>query len=381
MAINDISLTAGMRSNLTSLQQTAQLLDRTQYRLSTGKKVNSAIDNPTAFFAAKSLNSRASIIDGLKDAMGQAIQTVTAADKGITAISSLIEQAKGVAQQAAAAQAVDSMTITLASVAALDTVTVGTVTFTATDSSTPGSNEFYQGGTDAEDAAALAEEINENTTLTGLGYSASVNGSVVTISRTDYSVTSTDVTTSNSTRLAAASDDATAELDSLVTQYNTIRAQIDTLAADSGYKGKNLLSGSTGSGLLTVKFEGKHSLDVVGFDASSSGLNITEADWNTGQASTAAAAISSDSDLLDTALSTLRTNAAAFSANLSIITTRQEFSTDMVNTLTQGADKLTLADTNEEGANMLMLQTRQSLGTTALSLSAQAAQSVLRLFG
>jgi flagellin-like hook-associated protein FlgL len=381
MAINDISLTAGMRSNLTSLQQTAQLLDRTQYRLSTGKKVNSAIDNPTAFFAAKSLNSRASIIDGLKDAMGQAIQTVTAADKGITAISSLIEQAKGVAQQAAAAQAVDSMTITLASVAALDTVTVGGVTFTATDSSTPGSDEFYQGGTDAEDAAALAEVINDNTTLTGLGYSASVNGSVVTISRTDYSVTSTDVTTSNGTRLAAASDDATAELDSLVTQYNTIRAQIDTLAADSGYKGKNLLSGSTGSGLLTVKFEGKHSLDVVGFDASSSGLNITEADWNTGQASTAAAAISSDSDLLDTALSTLRTNAAAFSANLSIITTRQEFSTDMVNTLTQGADKLTLADTNEEGANMLMLQTRQSLGTTALSLSAQAAQSVLRLFG
>jgi len=381
MAINDISLTAGMRSNLTSLQQTAQLLDRTQYRLSTGKKVNSAIDNPTAFFAAKSLNSRASIIDGLKDAMGQAIQTVTAADKGITAISSLIEQAKGVAQQAAAAQAVDSMTITLASVAALDTVTVGTVTFTATDSSTPGSNEFYQGGTDAEDAAALAEVINDNTTLTGLGYSASVNGSVVTISRTDYSVTSTDVTTSNSTRLAAASDDATAELDSLVTQYNTIRAQIDTLAADSGYKGKNLLSGSTGSGLLTVKFEGKHSLDVVGFDASSSGLGISEANWNTGQASTAAAAISSDSDLLDTALSTLRTNAAAFSANLSIITTRQEFSTDMVNTLTQGADKLTLADTNEEGANMLMLQTRQSLGTTALSLSAQAAQSVLRLFG
>jgi len=52
----------------------------------------------------------------------------------------------------------------------------------------------------------------------------------------------------------------------------------------------------------------------------------------------------------------------------------------MINTLTQGADKLTAADMNEEGANMLMLQTRQSLGTTALSLSAQAAQSVLRLF-
>ena len=52
----------------------------------------------------------------------------------------------------------------------------------------------------------------------------------------------------------------------------------------------------------------------------------------------------------------------------------------MMNVLTQGSDSLTLADMNEEGANMLMLQTRQSLGTTALSLSAQAAQSVLKLF-
>jgi len=73
-------------------------------------------------------------------------------------------------------------------------------------------------------------------------------------------------------------------------------------------------------------------------------------------------------------------NSSKLSSNLSIITTRQDFSTNMVNTLTEGSDALTLADTNEEGANMLMLQTRQSLATTALSLSAQAAQSVLKLF-
>jgi flagellin len=71
MAINDISLTAGMRSNLLSLQNTVTLLNRTQSRLSTGKKVNSALDNPVSFFAAQALNSRASTIDGLKDAMGQ----------------------------------------------------------------------------------------------------------------------------------------------------------------------------------------------------------------------------------------------------------------------------------------------------------------------
>jgi len=77
----------------------------------------------------------------------------------------------------------------------------------------------------------------------------------------------------------------------------------------------------------------------------------------------------------------LRSESAKLSSNLSIITVRQDFTDNMINVLTQGSDDLTLADTNEEGANMLMLQTRQSLSSTALSLSAQAAQSVLRLFG
>jgi flagellin len=104
MAINDISLTTGMRSNLLALQNTVTLLDRTQNRLSSGKKVNTAMDNPVSFFAAQALNARASVIDGLKDAMGQAVQTITAADKGITAISSMIEQAKGIAQSALSAE-------------------------------------------------------------------------------------------------------------------------------------------------------------------------------------------------------------------------------------------------------------------------------------
>ena len=116
---------------------------------------------------------------------------------------------------------------------------------------------------------------------------------------------------------------------------------------------------------------------MEGFDASAAGLLIAAADWS---AADPAAAIDADVVLLDNALVTLRQESSKMSGNLSIITVRQEFSTNMINTLTEGADKLTLADTNEEGANMLMLQTRQSLSTTALSLSAQAAQSVLRLF-
>ena len=165
--------------------------------------------------------------------------------------------------------------------------------------------------------------------------------------------------------------EASTELTSLQAQYTEMLNQIDTLAADAGYKGKNLLTGDT----LTVKFEGDHSLGVTGFNGTSGGLGITAATWTT-----AGTGMDGDITKLDDAVTTLRSNSGQLSGSLSIITVRQSFSTNMINTLTAGADKLTLADTNEEGANMLMLQTRQSLGTTALSLSAQAAQSVLRLF-
>jgi flagellin-like hook-associated protein FlgL len=83
---------------------------------------------------------------------------------------------------------------------------------------------------------------------------------------------------------------------------------------------------------------------------------------------------------LDTLRDSVRTSAKTLSNQLSTITTRQEFTSKMINTLEDGAATLVNADLNEEGANMLMLQTRQSLGTTSLSLASQAAQSVMRLF-
>ena len=134
MAINDVSLTSGMRSNLLSLQSTVDLLNRTQNRLSTGKKVNTAMDNPVSFFASQALTSRAATIDSLKDAMGQAVQTITAADKGITAITSMIEQAKGIAQSALSAEAssgYDTETVTLNTVVAGNSIAIGGTTLTA----------------------------------------------------------------------------------------------------------------------------------------------------------------------------------------------------------------------------------------------------------
>ncbi len=102
MALNNITLTAAMRANVLSLQNTSSLFETTQNRLATGKKVNTALDNPIAYFAAKSYTDRASDLTSLKDSMNEAIQTVKAADAGITAISDLVAQAKSIANSALA---------------------------------------------------------------------------------------------------------------------------------------------------------------------------------------------------------------------------------------------------------------------------------------
>ena len=105
----DISLTASMRSNLLSLQQTQSLMDTTQERLSTGKKVNSAIDNPSSYYTAQSLTNRASDLSSLLDSMGQAVQTIQAANEGIEAITEFASQAKAIANSANDTSEIDSI--------------------------------------------------------------------------------------------------------------------------------------------------------------------------------------------------------------------------------------------------------------------------------
>ena len=180
--------------------------------------------------------------------------------------------------------------------------------------------------------------------------------------------------------LSASASDA----DIFAAQYGTVMAEIDKVAADSNYKGINLMQAAT----LTVEFAptaGDSRLTVQGFGGAGATFDITgmTAAQNTTWTSSGAvdsSAIQGAIDGLDQATGSLRTNAKTLSNNLSIITAREEFTSQMVNTLKDGAAKLTEADMNEEGANMLMLQTRQALGTTSLSLASQAAQSVLRLF-
>jgi flagellin-like hook-associated protein FlgL len=271
MPINDITLAGGMRQNLASLQLVSALQARTTERLSTGKRVNTAVDDPSAYFAAQNHLNRAGDLATRKDGMGEAMQTVRAAIQGIEGITSLIDQAKGLTASAR--------------------------------------------GATTQDRIALAA------------------------------------------------------------QYDELRGQIDELSGDSGYRGTNFLTGDS----LVVDFneDASSSLTISGFDATTAGelaIGATQNNW------------ASDTDIdtavadLDAALSTLRTNAKTLAANLSVVTTREEFTVNLITTLTMGADNLTAADQNEEGANMLALQTRQQLGIVALSLSSQAQQSILRLF-
>jgi flagellin len=183
---------------------------------------------------------------------------------------------------------------------------------------------------------------------------------------------------------SALSESGAASIEALRLQYDEVLDQIDNLAADSGYKGTNLLAGTDVEHVVKFDETGDSSLSIGGFDASSTGATLSLATaaangWNTGDAANATT-INSAITALDNATSNLRSEASKLSTNLSTITIRQDFTANMINTLEDGAANLTNADMNEEGANMLMLQTRQQLGTTSLSLASQAAQSVLRLF-
>ena len=100
--MSDIVLSAGIRQNLLSLQNTADLMSTTQNRLATGKKVNSALDNPSNFFTSQSLTNRASDLNSLLDSIGQAQQTLNAANQGLTSLTKLVQSAKSIAQQARA---------------------------------------------------------------------------------------------------------------------------------------------------------------------------------------------------------------------------------------------------------------------------------------
>jgi flagellin-like hook-associated protein FlgL len=376
--MSDIVLSAGIRSNLLALQNTAANIQKTQTSLATGLKVNSALDNPIAYFTASSLNALAGNLGNLLDSVSNAVQTVQAANNGITSITKLVQSAQAIAQQALQSAATTANTVGSVSgltgassfaVTSANTITISDGTSTATITSTGNVtvNQILNAVNNAPGLKIQAElSANGNLQLEATGANAiTIGGTATAPELAQFGLTSGTT--------AAGSVNATRS--SLATQYNAVLKQIDQLASDAGFNGVNLLAGN--SLQVTFNATGTSTLALSGVTFNSAGLGITQS-ANSFQTNTS---IASAQTQLTASLTTLQSQAASFGTNLSVIQIRQSFTTATINTLQTGANNLTVADSNLEGANLLALQTRQSLATTALSLAAQSQNSVLRLFG
>jgi flagellin len=512
---SDVVLSAGVRQNLLSLQSTAQLMAVTQNRLATGKKVNSALDNPVNFFTSSGLSARAGDLSALLDSM----------ENGITSIKKTIESMKSTLLQARQDKSFKSSTysVGLTTPAATDVLALsggavtGTVNVDLTNTqAVRTSNSNYanmdfssaantfdgvlnftiavNGGTTRSVQVAITSDTNMTVSVDGgavtnyaiadadivtgadmvgaLNAAFTANNVAVTVagatgspltftsntafsnSQADVVVTTGAVTApavaasfytagaltkigvvaqtvdelvaginanANLTDKVSASNDggrlrisnlSTGDLTlvgataagvvngdigvantttiggnvvrrNLVKQYNDLRDQLNKLADDASFNGINLLRGDK----LRINFNelGTSSIIVQAQDEFGTPRPINTAtldiDLLLNADVDADASIDGLLDGLATSLNTLRAQASSFGSNLSLVEIRTEFTKQMINTLQVGADNLVLADTNEEGANMLALQTRQQLSTTALSLASQADQAVLRLFG
>ena len=161
-------------------------------------------------------------------------------------------------------------------------------------------------------------------------------------------------------------------LDDFAADYNEIRNQIDQLVQDASFRGVNLLNGDD----LTTFFneDNTNSLVTQGGNFTSGGLGLVEATFRNSDN------IEATSTQVSNAQTSVRSFGNSIANDLAIVTARRNFTESTINTLRAGADDLTVADQNEEGANLLALQTRQALGTTSLSLASQSQQDVLRLF-
>ncbi|MDP3258445.1 MAG: flagellin [Bosea sp. (in: a-proteobacteria)] len=442
------AISNGVRSSLASLQTITSQAAAVQNRLATGKKVNTAVDNPVNFFTAQSLNNRSDQLKGLLDGISNGIQTVQAASKGIDGITKLVGSLQSTVKQAQADAAQNRPTVvgtgtTLATAGeaaltskslkdiALDKrvgsagdTTVSTATAssagdlgidtTATDelniqittnpaapTSTTNIGITLTANTTVRDvvnaintsgvATAFVDEkgllnvkgTGSETLGVGIGVGADA-AAATTASATGTSNTAFGLAGTDATAGVASSGVTSATRSNLIEQYNTLRTQIDSLAKDAGFNGVNLLQGDKVSIAFNEK-GGKNQtkLDIQGTSLSAENIGIAQA----GNAQvTGSINFQNDSDLekattaLTNALTSLKSLSSTFGANLSVAQTRQDFTKDLADVLSTGAANLVNADANEEAANLLSLQTRQQLSQTALSLSSQSDQAVLRLF-
>lgn len=421
----DIALTSALRNNLLSLQNTQRQINTTQLHLSTGKRVNSALDNPLNFFRAQSFGSRANDLNTLLDGVALSVRTIEEADAGVTAVLKQLDSAKSLVDQAQNEVNANGGSKTLASLSLKSLTTAGipstaaaltTVLGDISGFSAAGSITFTLDAGDLNTAGGPYQvTVAGNVTIGGLlaaftnlgggtipyasgGISAAYDASTGVLS-----FTAADGLAVDSFSIAVTDDVATDTYESKVTVDNTVIGdgkdiriftgsrttlqditkrygnalnEINAIVGDASFQGINLLEGD--DLLTTFNEDGSSTLTTVGKDFTSTGLGLSDftgtayfSDQNS---------VSTRSNEIADAVRDVRNFGASIANDLSIIQTRRDFTESTINTLKAGADDLTLSDLNEEGANLLALQTRQQLGVTSLSLASQSQQAVLRLF-
>jgi len=517
--MSSIVLSASVRQNLLSLQSTASLLATTQNDLATGNKVNSALDNPTNYFTAQSLNNRASDIGNLLDSIGNGVQVLQAANTGITSLQSLVDSAKSIANQVlqspvgystksnvtstavstatasdllnfatgpvtgtavnnnntGTAAAISGSTLlsgtgstssndVATALSTSDSLVVNGVTFSFTSSSTSSGTSIGIGDSVADllstvDAAAgvtssisngqitfaaangtagvivggstnALADLGLTTASTTTAAGNSLEGATLTIGATGggtqslitFGVLAGQVSSLNQLNTALAANNLQASIDTtgkisitttndaasstigtitssaaaftgltaaapvvdpnsqsqragLVSQYNNVLAQINATAQDASFNGVNLLNGDT----LKLVFDetGKSTLSITGVTFNTTGLGLATLTAGTDFLDNNSA--NNVLTSLDTASTTLRSEASTLGSNLSIVQVRQDFNKSLIDVLQTGSSNLTLADTNELAADSQALSTRQSIAVSALSLANQSQASVLQL--
>ncbi|MEX0322904.1 MAG: hypothetical protein AB3N63_12145 [Puniceicoccaceae bacterium] len=331
----DVSLNAGIRANLLSLQHSTDLFNRTTERLASGRKVNSAVDNPTNFFASVNLSDRAEGLKARLDGMGQAIQQIRAADNGINTIRGFTSAMKGIVNNALGNSDPDQRE----SLGRQFNELIIQVRTIAEDSGYQGINLLRNN----ETATVQFNETFDESTLRVKGFNIGGPGA-----------------------------DNQGEVD------------ITGNVASAGGMGGQILifdtNGNQTAGTAALAIGVQDSNEIVGIQSSQIGTNAVAGavDWKADDFKEQLAAVINQIEKFDSVMST---QASALAQNLATVTIREEFTTKLVNTLTEGSDKLVLADLNEEGANLLALQTSNQLATQSLSLASQQSQQVLQLLG
>ena len=390
----DITLSNAVRSSLLSLQNTTQLINRTQNRLSTGLEVAGPIDDPVKFFQAKTLSDRATDFDDKKSGIDQGISTLTAAIDGAEGIENIVSQMKGLALSAKSATS-----STIAELVSQFNDLRTQIANLASDTTYQGQNLINGTGTTltvnfSTDTTSTLAVNSVDITEGGNGLAvrqvltqAEQSGGVLNVSYGFGTTTTLAVADTISITFANQSAFTFGSQGLYEFAYGTVNVGVSVgsvggAATASTFALTQVLAAGTTLTLTIGSAADVQANDVLLSGADSAGVSATVGTV-VGQYvvdSTLTTQINTLVNSLDSALTTLRTKSQTLGSNVALLQTRLEFTESYVNTLQGGADKLTLADLNEEGANLLALQTRQQLGISALSFAGQAEQGILALF-